>query len=447
MTLAAGRRAATRFTVRDRRTIFLMSLVALVTGYGANVISHTLVFSRRALELSEGDMFWVFALTRAASLAGLAFALTADRRGRRGPFLAAFVLLPVANVFTGVLPGAVGFTASQSLARIAVIAVGALAVVILAEELTPAVRALGLGIYATALGLGAGFGLLLLPIAERSEGAYRVLFAITGVGLFIYPLLRRFLKESRAYVQHDTVVTFRQALTAGLGRHFWPLALMAFLVAAFTSPAFEFVLERLQDDLSWDAGAARFLLMVFSGIGGLGFLLGGRLADSWGRRPTTVMALVLGLVGGIAFYTQSSGWVLAPAILLASAGASMWTPTFTAHRSELFPTRIRATAAGWITNIAILGSITGFVLGATMVDSIGLSTTISILGTGVVVAALLVLKLPETRGMDLVRRRRARSAATAGAPPAAPASSLQSPTTPPIDPSPAAPPAITPPPS
>lgn len=392
-------------------------------------------------------MFWVFALTRAASLAGLAFALTADRRGRRGPFLAAFVLLPVANVLTGVLPGAVGFTASQSLARIAVIAVGALAVVILAEELTPAVRALGLGIYATALGLGAGFGLLLLPIAERSEEAYRVLFAINGVGLLIYPLLRRFLKESRAYVQHDTVVTFRQALTAGLGRHFWPLALMAFLVAAFTSPAFEFVLERLQDDLSWDAGAARFLLIVFSGIGGLGFLLGGRLADSWGRRPTTVMALLLGLVGGIAFYTQSSGWVLAPAILLASAGASMWTPTFTAHRSELFPTRIRATAAGWITNIAILGSITGFVLGATMVDSIGLSTTISILGTGVVVAALLVLKLPETRGMDLVRRRRARSAATAGAPATAPASSPQSPTTPPPDPSPAAPPAATPPPS
>ena len=102
---------------------------------------------------------------------------------------------------------------------------------------------------------------------------------------------------------------------------------MAFLVAAFTSPAFEFVLERLQDDLGWEAGPARFLLIVFSGIGGLGFLLGGRLADLIGRRPTTVFALVLGVVGGVAFYTQTSGWILAPAILLASAGASMWTPT------------------------------------------------------------------------------------------------------------------------
>jgi MFS family permease len=431
MTIGAGRPRASRFVARDRRIIFLMTLVALVTGYGANVISHTVVYSRTALGLTEGGMFWVFSVTRAASLAGLAFALIADRRGRREPFLLAFLLLPVGNVLTAIVPGPALFTLTQSVTRIAVIAVGALAVVILAEELTPSVRALGLGIYAAALGLGTGFGLLLLPIAERSDGAYRFLFGLTGLGFLVVPLLRRFLEESRAYVQFETKVTFRQALAAGLGKHFWPLASMAFLVAAFTSPAFEFVLERLQDDLEWDAGAARFLLIVFSGIGGLGFLVGGRMADTIGRRPTTVLALILGVAGGVAFYTQTSGWILAPAILLASAGASMWTPTFTAHRSELFPTRVRATAAGWVTNIAILGSITGFVIGATVVDRIGLSRTISLLGIGVVVAVFLALRLPETRGMDLVRRPTGRPGATRSAPRGAPPSATRTPTTPP----------------
>ncbi len=440
MTMAARQQRATRFAARDRRIIFLMTLVALVTGYGANVISHTVVFSRTSLGLTEGGMFWVFGVTRAASLAGLAFALVADRRGRREPFLFAFLLLPIGNVLTAIAPGPVLFTLTQAVTRIAVIAVGALAVVILAEELTPSVRAFGLGIYAGALGLGTGFGLLLLPVAERSDGAYRILFAITGFGFLLVPLLRRFLKESRAYVQYQTKVTFRQALAAGLGKHFWPLAAMAFLVAAFTSPAFEFVLERLQDDLAWDAGAARFLLIVFSGIGGLGFLVGGRMADSMGRRPTTVIALILGVAGGVAFYTQTSGWILAPAILLASAGASMWTPTFTAHRSELFPTRVRATAAGWVTNVAILGSITGFVLGATVVDRIGLSRTITLLGSGVVIAVFLALRLPETRGMDLVRRPRARSDATTPTSPAAPPSAGPSPTTPPPTPGPTSPP-------
>lgn len=431
MTIGAGPQRVSRFALRDRRIIFLMTLVALVTGYGANVISHTVVFSRNALGLTEGGMFWVFGVTRAASLAGLAFALVADRRGRREPFLLAFLLLPIGNLLTAILPGPLLFTLTQSVTRIAVIAVGALAVVILAEELTPSVRAFGLGVYAGALGLGTGFGLLLLPIAERSDGAYRFLFALTGLGLLLVPLLRRFLNESRAFVQYEKKVTFRQALAAGLGKHFWPLAAMAFLVAAFTSPAFEFVLERLQDDLAWDAGAARFLLIVFSGIGGLGFLVGGRMADTIGRRPTTVIALVLGVVGGVAFYTQTSGWVLAPAIFVASVGASMWTPTFTAHRSELFPTRVRATAAGWVTNIAILGSITGFVIGATIVDSVGLSRTITGLGIGVVIAIFLALRLPETRGMDLIRRPKAPSGATKRTSPAAPPSTGRSPTTPP----------------
>jgi MFS family permease len=435
MTMSIGRSESLQLAMGDRRIIFLMSLVALVTGYGANVVSHTVFYSRTALELSEGGMFWVFTTTRFASLLGLAFALAADRHGRRGPFIAAFTLLPLGNVLTAIVPGALLFTLTQAVTRVAVIAVGALAVVILAEELTPNVRALGLGIYAGALGMGAGLGLILLPLAGRGDNAYRLLFALTGLGVLVVPLLRRFLGESRAYVHHDKKVTFGQALAAGLGRHFWPLAVMAFFVAAFTSPAFEFVLERLQDDLGWDAGAARFLLLVFSGLGGLGFIVGGRMADRIGRRPTTLVALTIGLVGGVGFYNLSSGWLLAPSILLASAGASMWTPTFAAHRSELFPTRVRATAAGWVTNTAILGSMLGFAVGATVVDRIGLSATISLLGAGVVVAIVVALRLPETRGLDLVRRRVDRSDANVPASRPSRASTPPSPTTPPPGPS------------
>ncbi len=114
----------------------------------------------------------------------------------------------------------------------------------------------------------------------------------------------------------------------------------------------------------------------------------------------------------------------------------MLTPAFAAHRAELFPTRVRATAAGWVTNVAILGSITGFTIGALLVDKIGLSATISSLGAGIMVAIFLVLKLPETRGMDLVRRKGAPAAATTPATRRARTSSPQSPTTRPPDPTP-----------
>jgi MFS family permease len=393
------------FSTLDRRALFLMSIVAFFAGLAGTTISHTLPFARESLGLTEGDMFTVFAITRAASLAGIAFAIFADRNGRRKPFIAAYTLLIVGNAATAVLPGVPAFAIAQSVTRIGVVAVAALAVVVLAEELTPGIRAYGMGIYALAGSMGAGLGLILLPIAERSEASWRILFGISAAGLLALPLLNQFLRESRAFRHFDTHVTFPRALSAGLAKHFWPLAGIAFFVAAFSSPAFDFVFERLINDLAWDAGPARFLLIVFSGLGAFGLLFGGRMADSMGRRQTTVIAVLLGAVGGVAFYTLDSGWLLAPAILIASFGASMLVPAFAAHRSELFPTRVRATAAGWITNAAIAGSIAGFTVGALVVDSIGLSSTISILALGLVIAALLVTRLPETRGIDLVRSR------------------------------------------
>jgi AAHS family 3-hydroxyphenylpropionic acid transporter len=430
--------AISEFTIRDRRVLTLMMFVALVIGYGASQLSHTLPFARAALGLTEGGMNWVFAATRVVSLAGLLFMVYADRRGRRLPFIVAFTLMPVANLATAVAPTPVSFTIAQSVARVAVIAVAGLAIVILAEELSPRVRALGIGLYALAGAAGSGIGLVLLPIADNSETSYRTLFALTGVGILAIPLLARFLKESRAYVQYERKVTFRTALKAGLGSHFWPFAAIAFLIAAFSSPATAFVMERLVDDLQWDTAPARFLLMVFSGLGTVGVLIGGRMADLVGRKRTTITAMLAGLTGGVAFYTVNTGWVLAPAIFLATMGLSMLTPALAAHRSELFPTRVRATAAGWITNVAIGGSIAGFVIGAFVVDEVGLSTTITALAGGIIVAMLLVTRLPETRGMDLVRTKAAQSGATKPESRTGQPSSQPAPTTRPATPTPAA---------
>lgn len=420
--------AISDFTLRDRRTLTLMAFVALVAGYGGSQLSHTLPFARSALDVSEGGMNWVFATTRIMSWLGLSFMVIADRRGRRVPFLVAFALLPLANLATAFAANPVVFAIAQGFARIAVIAVAALAIVILAEELTPRVRALGISIYALMGAAGSGIGLALLPIAENTEQSWRTLFALTGVGLLALPLLYRFLGESRAYVQYEHKVKFRTALRSGLGRHFWPFALISFFIAAFSAPATSFVMERMVDNLQWETGPARFLLMVFSGLGAVGVIVGGRMADAVGRKRTTIVAIVLGLIGGVGFYTLNSGWALAPAIFLATFGLGMITPSLAAHRSELFPTRVRATAAGWITNIAIGGSITGFVAGALVVDRIGLSTTITALGAGLVVAMILVTRLPETRGMDLVRSATARSRASTQESQTSPASSQSGPT-------------------
>lgn len=393
---------SSKFTMRDRRALFLMSVVAFVAGYGASTISHTLPFARTALDLTEGGMFWIFGVTRAVSLAGLLFAIAADRTGRRDALLFAFALVPTGNLLTGLLPNPVLFAITQSITRVGVVAVAALAVVILAEELTAERRAFGIGIYALAGSMGAGLGLLILPLAERGDDVWRILFGLTALGLLALPLLNRFLHESRAYAPQSAAGNYAEVLGSNSREYFNRLATVAFFVAAFAAPAFDFVLERLINDLEWTSRSATWLLVIFSGIGTVGLLVGGRLADNLGRRTTIVTAIALGGIGGVAFYFVSSPAALAVSVFVGTFGATMLTPAFAAQRSELFPTRIRATAAGMITNVAILGSLTGFTVGALVVDSIGLPRTVAVLSLGLLAAAYLVLQLPETRGKDLV---------------------------------------------
>jgi MFS family permease len=392
-----------RFSVRDRRILTLMALSQFVLSYSGGLISHTLPFARKALVITEGEMALLLAITRAVSLVAIAFAVYGDRQGRRGPFLIAFLIVPISNLATAVFPGVVLFGASQSLARIGIVAASALAVVLLAEELTPGLRSFGIGIWALAGALGNGTSLWLLPFAERGTEGWRFLFALSALGVFVFPLLYRYLKESQAFTHPEYHVPLSAVVREGHGQYLWTLGAMALLLTAFTTVAISFGLERLIDDLGWSASPARLLVIVSSGAGTLGLLIGGRTADAIGRRPTEFFALLTGLAGGLIFYFTDTGPLLALGLFAGTLGATSLTPALAAHRSELFPTRLRATAGAWITNAAIIGSIIGFGAGAVLIDRVGLPSTVALLGIGVAIAALLVLPLPETKGRDLTK--------------------------------------------
>jgi MFS family permease len=403
------------FSTADRRIVFLLGIVAFIAGYGGAQMAHTLPFARLSLGLTEGNMSVVFAIVRAVSLTAVGFSIAADRKGRKDPLIIAFGLMSLGSLLTAFVPTTVAYVVAQSVVRVAVVAIAAIGMVLLAEELSPGIRGYGMGLYGLAGSLGVGTGLLLLPIAERADSAWRILFALAGLGLLAIPMLMRYLPESRAY-RPGKPISFVSALRMGLGRHFWPIAGVSFFVSAFSAPAFDFVLERLINDLAWEASAARFLLIAASGLGALGLLIGGRMADRSGRRPTALVALALGLVGGVGFYLLNSGWFLAASIFVATMGATMLTPALGAMRAELFPTRVRATSAAWVTNVAILGSISGFLVGGVLIDRIGLPKTVASLGAGLLISMALILTLPETKGMDLVRARRSGTRTTTTGP-------------------------------
>src|SRR5690606_26487163 len=113
------------------------------------------------------------------------------------------------------------------------------------------------------------------------------------------------------------------------------------LSSAFTAVGLAFTTERLIGDLGYSAGTTILVTVGGGTLGGLGFFVGGRLAASWGRRPTSIFSLALALIGGLVLYAATDLWALWLAALASSCGAFAYIPSGGAHRSELFPTSLR----------------------------------------------------------------------------------------------------------
>ncbi len=390
-----------RFAPRDRRIVLLMALAAYVQGFAQAQATNTLPFARISLGLSAGEMSQILAITRVGSVLALAFSFYGDRNGRRRPFLSAFTILVVANVATAFAPNPTIYTVLQGTVRMTATAVGVLALVYLAEELAPSIRAYGIAIYGGAASFGAGTALFALPIAETSRDAWRSLFAMTAIGVVFLPLLFSRLKESRAFRDPSRKANLFSALGGSHFASFWVFALISLLAAAFSAVSLTFALERLVNELAIETNRAVAVMLIGGTAGGIGFLLGGRLADTWGRRPTTILGFTMSLAGGLGLYWFDSLPLIVLAVAVSSLGSFAAVPALGAHRNELFPTSIRATAVVWLNTIGVLGSIGGLAIGRIAIDEIGLTMTVSYLGIGMALAALLILLLPETRGQVL----------------------------------------------
>jgi MFS family permease len=249
---------------------------------------------------------------------------------------------------------------------------------------------------------GTGFGLLLRFIGEGGDDSWRLLFALSSLPLLAFPVVLSRLRESRAYRTPVRRPPLREALRGGLARYFWPMAGVSAALSAFTSPAANLALVRMENELGWSAGAASLLLALTSAPGvTLGLLAGGRLSDIVGRRPTEVVAIVVGVTGGVGFYFSEQPAVMGIAIFAAMVGSFAFSPAFGSHRAELFPTRVRATAGAWLSNAAILGGIGGYAAGRWVVDAWGIPGTIAMLGGVLLASALLLALVPETKGREL----------------------------------------------
>jgi len=392
-----------RFNPHDRAVALVMWSIGVIQGFAQAQPSTTLPFTRSGLRLSPSDMSALLAVARLMSLGAIAIAMVGDRRGRRRPLLASYVLLVIATAATAIFANPIGFTVTQGLVRVGTSAISSLGVVWLAEQLSPTVRAYGVSLYGAAGSLGAGVAILGLPLAEFD---WRATYLLTLLGLGLLPWLAKRVVESPLIIGAPPVkggaraAVGAMATEAGAAR-FWVAGAAGLLASAFSAVGLAFSTERLVTDLGLPTGTAVMVTLVGGTIGGLGFFIGGRMSDAWGRKPTTVVSLLMILTGGVALYQVETLPLLIAAIVISSFGSFAYIPSAATHRAEMFPTRARASLTSSLGWLGTVGSSAGLAIGRFTIDGMGLSNTMNLLGIGVLIAAGLTLILPETKGRIL----------------------------------------------
>ncbi len=373
---------------------------ALLTQNGDAV---TDTFGRTDQELGEA-----LAFARAGVLVSLVVVALADRLGRRRLLLVGIVGACAANALAGLAPSFEYFTAAQLLTRAFVNAALVVAGIAVVEEAPDGARAFATAMFGLALGAGVALSVVVLPFADLGDDGWRISFFVSAAAVLLVPVIARHLHETRRYTSVKRLAVHRgrvgEVFRQAYGHRFLLLASAAFLANVFAAPSSQLTnryLTNVHDFSNSDVALFRTVTLGLPGL--IGILLAGRLAESRGRRPVTIVGLLVATVFQMAFFLADGGallWIAPTIAIVAAACGGLALATLDA---ELFPTETRGTSNGLLLVAGVAGSVTGLVLSTQLRDAMGgLGPAIAVCGVATLLAAVFVVpRLPETAARDL----------------------------------------------
>ena len=310
------------------------------------------------------------AIMRLASLGALPVIGLADRFGRRRLLLATVGAGLAMTALAAASPGYWWFVAIFACGRPLLSATNGLAQVTAAEQTASTDRAKAVALIAAGYGVGAGVIAIVHSLAASALG-FRGVFVLALVPLALLPLLRRWISEpdrfTVAAAGSEHPVPVLGAVARPFRRRLAVIVVLGFAVSVITGPANSFVFLFAQNFLH-QPGVVTAGMVAGAGVAGLAGLLAGRwLADRVGRRLTGALAMVTVALLAIVTYTGSAPALVAGYILGVFA-ASVFAPAAGALVNELFPTTVRASAAGWALAAGVLGAVTGLVVFGAVAD-------------------------------------------------------------------------------
>jgi MFS family permease len=251
--------------------------------------------------------------------------------------------------------------------------------VVLNEAFSDRTRARGHAIAGIVFQVGSGVPLVLAAALAARGDAWRIVWAVCALPPLLLPLLfRRFPETERFRAARARDEIGRSGVGELLSRRYRSRTLgqvAAQLLMNLTSfSTMTWLLYHPQTALGLSPAAVTAVVIVGGGVGLLGFPLGARFANRWGRRPAV---LVFGLgfaVANTSYYWVPAGPDLSTSLALGAAfslGSICFGAAAVGLRAaagELFPTRLRGTVGG-ILIVTSAASVVGAHLGTAWLAS------------------------------------------------------------------------------
>ncbi len=380
--------------------IGLLAAASMSAAFVNTLFTQTVNFAADDFGVDNTGIGIAGAVVRLGILIALPAAVVADRIGRRRVILVVAWLGPVGSLLGAFAPSFAVLVATQTVARPMGIALAFLVGVVASEEMPRNCRAYAVSILAMAAGFGAGIAVLSLRLADTGPGGWRYVYVIAAVWCVVALDLTRRLPETRRFIAAH-VIPGRRAPRLNR-RRLLLVGAVGFIGNVFIAPASFFQNRYLTDVRDFSGGMIGIFSIAVGTPAAVGLILGGRVADTSGRRRLIAFTLPLGtaaIVGAFAVGGPSL-WALS---LVGGILSSASYPALVVYRTELFPTGNRSRAAGIVTAAALIGGIGGLLTTGWLLDAgwsfaavLGLLAVCQLAVTIIVVAAY-----PETAHLEL----------------------------------------------
>jgi MFS family permease len=362
----------------------------------------TAVIADLGLDRASGGA--MASLTLAASaVGGLVFGVVADRLGRTRALTLSILLYSIFTFACGLSQNAWQFAVFRVLLGLGMGGEWASGAALVSETWPEQHRGKALGIMQSCWAIGYGLAAIVVAIVLPRFG-WRAVFFVGIVPALFTLWIRRSVKEPQMWTRQKTsqtndtkfplrIAVFLTAMNAATMFAWWGLNLW---VPSYLS------LPSTQGGVGLSTETMSIFIVAMQVGMWLGYVTFGFIADAFGRRPTYISYLLIAALLVWYYGFAREPWVLlvlGPFVAFFGTG---YFSGFGAVASEIFPTSIRATALGVTYNSGrLLSAVAPFVVG-TMAQSRGFGAAFTLTAIAFMIAAVLWLGIPETKGRRLI---------------------------------------------